>query len=135
MDKFWLISRHAYLRQVRTKRFIFGLLSMPLFVLLMIGIGTIAVRLQLKSEPIGYVDHSGFLANPVSLPDQGSFFNPNLIIFPYSDETSADADLQTKKIHACMSLARIICKQASWKGWSWIVREGMPMHNLLSFYV
>jgi ABC-2 type transport system permease protein len=100
MDKFWLISRHAYLRQVRTKRFIFGLLSMPLFVLLMIGIGTIAVRLQLKSEPIGYVDHSGFLANPVSLPDQGSFFNPNLIIFPYSDETSADADLQTKKIQA-----------------------------------
>ena len=100
MHKFWLIFRHAYLRQVRTKRFLFGLLSMPLFVLLMIGVGMIAVRLQLKLDPIGYVDHSGFLTNPVSLPDRGSFFNPNLAIIPYSDETSAKADLQAKKIQA-----------------------------------
>jgi len=100
MHKFWLIFRHAYLRQVRTKRFLFGLLSMPLFVLLVIGVGMIAVRLQLKSDPIGYVDHSGFLTDPVSLRDHGSFFNPNLLIIPYSDETSANADLQAKKIQA-----------------------------------
>ena len=100
MDKFWLIFRHTYLRQVRTKRFLFGLLSMPLFVLLMIGVGMIAVRLQLKSDPIGTVDHSGFLTDSVSLPDHGSFFNPNLVIIPYSDETSANADLQAKKIQA-----------------------------------
>ena len=105
MQKFWLIFRHAYLRQVRTKRFLFGLLSMPVFVLLMIGLGAMAVRLQLKSDPIGYVDHSGFLTDPVSLPDHGSFFNPNLLIIPYSDETSANADLHAKKIQALYILS------------------------------
>ena len=100
MDKFWLIFRHDYLRQVRTKRFLFGLLSMPLFVLLIIGVGMVAVRLQLKLDPIGTVDHSGFLTDPISLPEHGSFFNPNLAIFSYPDETSANADLQAKKIQA-----------------------------------
>jgi ABC-2 type transport system permease protein len=100
MHKFWLVLRHAYLRQVQTKRFLFGLLSMPLFVLLIIGMGILAARLRLKSDPIGYVDHSGFLTDPVSLPDKGSFFNPNLLIIPYSDETSANADLQVNKIQA-----------------------------------
>ena len=100
MEKFWLIFRQAYLRQVQTKRFLFGLLSMPLFVLLMGGVGIIAVLLQLKSDPIGYVDHSGFLANPTSITDKGSFFNPNLPIIPYTDESSATTDLKSKKIQA-----------------------------------
>ena len=82
MYKFWLIFRDAYLRQVRTKRFIFGLLSMPLFVLLMIGLGLMAALSQLKSDPIGYVDHSGFLTYPATVPDHDSFFNPNLAIIP-----------------------------------------------------
>jgi ABC-2 type transport system permease protein len=100
MDKFWLILRQAYLRQIQTKRFLFGLLSMPIFVLLMIGVGMIAVHLQLRSEPIGYLDHSGFLAEPVTITDKGSFFNPNLDIIPYFIESSANSALKAKRIQA-----------------------------------
>ena len=100
MAKFWLVFRHAYLRQVQTKRFLFGLLSMPLFVLLIIGLSILAARLQIRMEPIGYVDHSGTLANPTSLPEQGSIFDPNLAIIAYPDESSATTDLRTGKIQA-----------------------------------
>jgi ABC-type Na+ efflux pump permease subunit len=43
MRKFWLVFRYEYLRHVMRKRFIFALLSMPLFVALLVGVGFLAV--------------------------------------------------------------------------------------------
>ena len=36
MKKFWLVFRYEYLRHVLRKRFLFALMSIPLFILLMI---------------------------------------------------------------------------------------------------
>jgi hypothetical protein len=40
----------------------------PLIVALIVGITYLAVSMEYDSTPIGYVDHSGMLANPVPRP-------------------------------------------------------------------
>ena len=68
MKKFWLVFKHEYLRHVLTKRFILAVLSVPLFIGLSIGLGFLSVVLGTDRTPIGVVDQSGVLAEPVINP-------------------------------------------------------------------
>jgi len=70
MFKLRLIAIHEYRRHVLRKRFIWALLSVPAMLALMVGITALAVRMERDYRPVGYVDHSGMLANPV-MPPQG----------------------------------------------------------------
>lgn len=69
MSKLQLIAIHEYKRHVLRKRFIWALLSVPVLLALMVGITALAVRMERDYRPVGYVDHSGHLANPL-LPPQ-----------------------------------------------------------------
>jgi ABC-2 type transport system permease protein len=101
MNKIWLIAKYEYLRHVKRKRFIFVVLSMPLIIVLMFGIGLLTAVLSSNNTPIGYVDHSGLFANPM-MPEFDSplpFTQPMQII-PYTTEDAAQTALMGKKIQA-----------------------------------
>ncbi len=68
MSKLRLIAVHEYKRHVLRKRFIWALLSVPTLLALMVGIVALAMRMERDYRPVGYVDHSGMLANPVMPP-------------------------------------------------------------------
>ncbi len=65
MKKTWQIIAHEYSRHALRRRFIFALLSVPALMLVMAILVYMIVRIQTKTERIGYVDHSGLLANPL----------------------------------------------------------------------
>ncbi|HEX7393752.1 MAG TPA: ABC transporter permease [Anaerolineaceae bacterium] len=100
MTKFWLVFRNEYLRHVLRKRFIFALLSMPLFVGLMVGVGILAVWADYDGRPVGYIDQSGFFKNARSVPQKSdSLFRP-LVINAYSTIADAKIALENHQIQA-----------------------------------
>lgn len=99
MTKLWRIAWHEYSRHVFRRRFIFVLLSVPFFLSLMIGLVILIVWMQSVPTPIGYIDHSGLLANPVPHP-AAKFPERNVSMLAYKDETSAKADLESGKLQA-----------------------------------
>jgi len=99
MTKFWRITWHEYSRHVFRKRFIFALLSMPILLGAMAVLIILITWMESNPTPIGYIDHSGILANPV--PPQAVKWPERMVpMLAYSDETSAKADLQAGKLQA-----------------------------------
>jgi len=99
MTKFWLVSSHEYTRHVFRKRFLLALFSVPLLLAFMIILVIGMIMMETSSKPVGYVDHSGLLADPVpqarvKWPEQ------YVEMVAYTNEVAADDDLQAKKIQA-----------------------------------
>ena len=99
MKKFWRVIVYEYTRHVFRKRFIFAVLSVPLFVLFFIAIIVITFMLESNTTPIGYVDHSGLLVNPLPAPKPEAPNRP-VPILPYASEEQAQSDLQAGKLQA-----------------------------------
>jgi ABC-2 type transport system permease protein len=131
MHKTWLVFRHEYLKRVLTRRFLFGLVSMPLFVLLAIGVGVAAVALQVKKDPIGYIDRSGWLQNPIYPQDTSGSFFPNVQIIPYADENQARSDLQSGKLQ----LLYVIAKDYLQSGQVTMIAKDPPGENAKSQFI
>ncbi len=68
MKKMLQVAWREYGRHVFTRRFRWVLLSVPLFVVLIVGLVLVVVSLESDSTPLGYVDHSGLLAHPIPAP-------------------------------------------------------------------
>jgi ABC-2 type transport system permease protein len=99
MKKVWTIIKHEYTRHVLRKRFVFALLSVPLWILISVGAGVLSGLLQTNPPPVGFVDHSGILEgiDLTSATDD----QLELVEFrPYSSEDAARQDLEKKKIQA-----------------------------------
>ncbi len=97
MKKFWLVVWHEYSRHVLRRRFIFALLSVPALIGVMVLVGFLVVRMETSTGPIGYVDSSGFLADPIwpqGLEDE----RENLRAFTTEEE--ARAALEGEEISA-----------------------------------
>ena len=101
MKKFWLIFWHEYLRHVKRKRFIFALLSLPLIAAATIGIGFLAVVVEMDSSPVGFVLAPEIIPNPQPLPAEEGFsiFKTPPVQF-YDSEDAALADLKAKILQA-----------------------------------
>lgn len=99
MIKFWRIASHEYSRHVFRWRFIVALMSVPLLVIFMVVIVVLVIWMNSDPKPIGYIDHSGLLADPIPQPkvDWPERMVPMLA---FSDETSARADLEAGKLQA-----------------------------------
>jgi ABC-2 type transport system permease protein len=69
LKKFWRVAIFEYTRHVFRKRFVFALLSIPALLAAMGLVGLLLVRPEGVSKPAGYVDLSGFLANPITIPE------------------------------------------------------------------
>lgn len=100
MSKFWLIAAYEYRRHVLRKRFLIGLLSMPLLVAFTFGLGILTVYMGTDTSPIGMVDPAGVFPNPQQVPDEdtGMFGNAPVVLF--ADESAAKAALDTGQIQA-----------------------------------
>ena len=92
MAKFWLVVKREYLRHVMRKRFIFAILSVPVFILFIIGVGFLSAYLGIDFRPVGYVDQSGLFANATPLPDAGNGIFHDVKIEPFASiELAQDA--------------------------------------------
>ncbi len=100
MKKSWQVFLYEYTRHVLRKRFIFGLLSIPLFIGVIMLVSVLAILLTSNKAPIGYVDQSGVLANPLPLPKQSGLFDQQVPMLAYSNEAEARQALENDKIQA-----------------------------------
>lgn len=94
MKKFWLVLSFEYARQVLRKRFLFGLLSVPAIILVMISMVYLTLAAENNNKPVGYVDHSGLLADPAPPPPVSPPEKPVEFI-PYQNEAAALAALKS----------------------------------------
>ena len=99
MSKFWTIVQHEYKRHVLRKRFLFGLLSVPSIVVVMIVVILMIALSQESGKPVGYVDHSGLLSQAVPLPSPGPL-QRSVKIIQFADEAQARQALDSGSIQA-----------------------------------
>ena len=99
MKKIFLVAWHEYQRHVFTKRFLMGLLSVPLLVLVMVGLIFLIMSIQMDNTPIGYVDRSGLLSDPLPPPAPEKPEKPTPML-PFSSEEEARAALDAGEIQA-----------------------------------
>ncbi len=104
MKKFWRVVRYEYRRHVLRRRFLFALLSVPLVLLVILVVGAVAAALSSDNSPIGYVDHSGVLANP-EYPPVNSRFEQPIEILAFSTQEQAQSSLDAGKIQAYYVIA------------------------------
>jgi ABC-2 type transport system permease protein len=97
MKKFWQVTWHEYSRHVFRRRFIFALLSVPFFIAVTILLVVLVIWMQSSPTPIGYVDHSGLLVNPIPQPPV-KFPERFIPMQAYSDEAKAKLDLEAGKL-------------------------------------
>ncbi|MDR3578002.1 MAG: ABC transporter permease [Anaerolineaceae bacterium] len=100
MAKFWRVFGYEYLRHVRRKRFIFALLSVPLFVIFFVTVAVLMVFLEYNPRPVGYVDLSNFLQAKPLLPSGADNIAPAVELRRYNDEYTAKSALEAKQIQA-----------------------------------
>jgi ABC-2 type transport system permease protein len=99
MSKLWKVIRYEYRRHVFRKGFLIAVLSVPFWILLMVGVVFLLIRLESSSKGFGYVDLAGVLSNDVTPPEPG--FPEKLIpMLEYSREEQARAALDAGTIDA-----------------------------------
>jgi ABC-2 type transport system permease protein len=100
MTKLWHVAWHEYRRHVFNRRFVLvGLLSVPLLILVMVGLIFLVISLDINTTPLGYVDYSGLLVDPVSAPAPEPPDRP-VPILPFETEAAARSALEAGKIQA-----------------------------------
>ncbi|TRZ53899.1 ABC transporter permease [bacterium] len=100
MTKLWHVAWHEYRRHVFNRRFVLvGLFSVPLLVLVMVGLVFLIISLDINTTPLGYVDYSGLLADPVSAPAPEPPDRP-VPILPFETEAAARSALDAGQIQA-----------------------------------
>ena len=100
MTKIWHIIKHEYTRHVFRKRFLFSLLSLPLGLVAIIGVGALLAWLMIDTSPVGYVDHAGVLKE-ITVPEQNiGPFDPVIDLVEFLDENQAKESLQAETIQA-----------------------------------
>jgi ABC-2 type transport system permease protein len=97
MKKFSLVAWHEYSRHVFRKRFMVVLFSVPLMLAFMAILVIVIIFMQTSSKPVGYIDHSGLLVNPIPQP-RVKWPEQYVSMVAYTDEISAENDLKAKKI-------------------------------------
>lgn len=105
MIKFWRVAVHEYLRNVMRRRFLFALLSVPVIISVMILMVIILVSLETDNAPVGYVDLSGFLENPISAPTPEPPARP-IPLIAFRDEEAAREALEKGEVQAYYVLSK-----------------------------
>jgi ABC-2 type transport system permease protein len=103
MKRLWLVAWNEIRRNVFKKSFIFVLLSVPLMIGVNVGIGLIMESLEDSDAPLGYVDHSGLLAEAIQPTALETEESVELIAFASEDE--ARQAVESDRIQAYYVLA------------------------------
>ena len=97
MLKLLRVALHEYKRRVFTKRFLMGVLSIPLIGLVGFGLVFVLVSMEDDTTPVGYVDFSGLLINPLPGPAPEKPYKP-VPFLPFETEADARAALEAGQI-------------------------------------
>jgi ABC-2 type transport system permease protein len=100
MTKIWQIIKNEYTKHVFQKRFLLSLLSLPGLVVVMVGVGLLVGFLSVDSSPVGYIDNSGVLSDPIPLAESSSIFEPTIDFVPFNNEQQAREALEEEEIQA-----------------------------------
>ena len=100
MRKLLLVFWHEYIRRVKTKGFIFAVLSMPLILFLGIGLAIISARLQSNPLPIGYFDPAGFFAGAETESDGRNLIVPIVDVIAFDNVDEGTMALENEEIQA-----------------------------------
>ncbi|MEW5869176.1 MAG: ABC transporter permease [Chloroflexota bacterium] len=98
MRKFLLVLSNEYQRHVLRWRFLFSLFSLPFFMVVMVVAMIISLLPELNFLPVGYVDLSGLLYDPQTLPPADE--NGIIELLPFRSEDEAAQALQARQIQA-----------------------------------
>jgi len=109
MSKLWRVAWHEYRGHVWAKGFVIAILSVPLLLALIIGLGTMTEYMKVDRRPVGYVDHSGSLAEPgpkapVS-SGLGRYLDKSVRFIAYDAQDTAHNALESGDIQAYYVLA------------------------------
>jgi ABC-2 type transport system permease protein len=99
MRKFWRIAWQEYSRHVYRRRFLFTLASLPLMLAFTAALVILIVWLDSNPTPIGFIDQSGLLVNPIP-QNTVKFPERTVPMVTYKDESAAQAALQNGAIQA-----------------------------------
>lgn len=100
MTKLWKVAWHEYRRHVFTRRFVLvGLLSVPLVILVVVGLIFLVLSLDINTTPLGYVDASGLLTDPLPAPTPEWPDKP-VPIQRFESEAAARSALEAGQIQA-----------------------------------
>ncbi len=97
MTKLLRVALHEYKRHVFTKRFLMGILSIPLIGVVMVGFVFLLLSMENDTTPLGYVDQSGLLADPLPGPEPEKPFKPAPLL-PFATEADARSALEAGQI-------------------------------------
>ena len=97
MRKAWLIAKHEYAKIVRKRSFLISTIGMPIFIVAIMAFSIIAAVGGSNRAPLGYVDHSGLLAAPVT-PKTDRLGEAIVEIRAFADEAAARAALEAGQL-------------------------------------
>ncbi len=103
MIKLFRVAVYEYRRTVFKRSFILALLSVPLMVCLIVGVGLFMESREVNNMPVGYVDHAGLLSDPIPAPVSGS--REPVALLPFQTDAEARAALEAGEIQAYFVLA------------------------------
>lgn len=104
MFKFWTIAIYEYRRLVFTRKFIIVILSVPLLIGVMVGLGLLLESMDKDTRPVGYVDHAGIIANTVPESIISEYDDP-IDFNAYQSTEEADQAVNDKTIQAYFIIA------------------------------
>jgi ABC-2 type transport system permease protein len=114
MNKIWLVIKYEYLKHVKKKRFILAILSLPLFILLMVGVGFLSVIIQFDNTPIGYIDNSGLLEDPIAYEFEAPlWFMEPMEVQVFKDLESATIELDEGLLQAIYFLGEDLVESST----------------------
>ena len=100
MKKIWLVFKHEYVRRVKTRGFIFAVLSMPLLVILSSLMALISVKMQTNTLPAGYIDLSGAVETTTQIESPSTFDIGTIDLLAFTDVESGQEALANDEIQA-----------------------------------
>jgi len=98
MHNLWLVARNEYRRTVLRRAFLIATLSIPLAILVLVGLVVAIERSGQDNRPVGYVDRAGVMDESVqaTLPNA----EERIQVVAFDDEEAALAALQRGQIQA-----------------------------------
>jgi ABC-2 type transport system permease protein len=100
MRKMWLVTKHQFLKETSKRSFLLVLLSLPLFLTLVIGLGFLTARLEKQSTTLGYVDEAGLITQKLSDPE-----GYDTVLVPLENRATALTSLNEGEIDAFYVIA------------------------------
>ncbi len=98
MKHLWRVAFYEYQRNVFKKSFILLLVSVPVFIAFVIGLGVFLESLEDNPLPVGYVDHAGVFATALTAPEVSSTWvaekDESVEFIAYASEDEAAAALE-----------------------------------------